>query len=375
MEAGSIERRLEALDSTTAETLLPLALILMIAVGVTCSFGPILVYYYSYRRTKVSRCKKALKQTLKHLTRARRDKLKEKATQESKLASLNQQMLAAVVQSAFRKLPISEVTAAKGIGDNAARSLRQCGFTTVADLRHAMRRIGGIDGIEGIGPQRQVSLREWVFKTENQLRRRAKTDPHFEAGTRDRYEDQLAALRRSVADLEESCTVLRRASELVSDELQGYQQIGFAGYVRGKLSAQQGHLETPVDKPAAFDARRGPDCVERQRLPDDVVETFRFERTLRQHLETNFREMTPREFEEFVALLFGRLGYTGVRLTPLTQDFGADIECTDHEGRPTIVEVKRHNAGNRIGNEEVRGLAGARDHFGANFAYLYLHRK
>jgi HJR/Mrr/RecB family endonuclease len=348
-----------------AETLLPLALVLMMALGLTWVFGPVMVHYSGYRKTRVFQCKKALRKTLRLLQAVRRAKQQDKTRLASDLWKLNEQMLQAAVHSALGRLPISQVTDAKGIGEKGAILLAQHGFRTVRDLKG---RLASISMIDGFGDYRTSHLGTWLSETEHRLRKRAETDPRFEVEITSRYRKQIEPLRDRISALEQDIAALKRGLERVQKELQRYQQIGFFSYLRGQLLVKSGDLELPTEKPAEFSELRGPDRIERKSLPIHLLESLRFHSSLQQHLQVGFQDMEPRDFEEFVAKLLERLGYSDIRLTSHTQDYGADIVCADREEQSTIVEVKRYDVGNKIGNRRIRDLIGALDYYSAEHA-------
>ena len=66
-------------------------------------------------------------------------------------------------------------------------------------------------------------------------------------------------------------------------------------------------------------------------------------------------DLTPAQFEEYVAQrIFARQGYT-VRNTPDTGDGGVDVLLTDRNGRLAVVQCKRYRS--TVGEEIVRGGA------------------
>lgn len=76
----------------------------------------------------------------------------------------------------------------------------------------------------------------------------------------------------------------------------------------------------------------------------------------------------PREFEEFVADLFKRQGFT-VELTPQTRDGGRDIIAIRSDRNikvKYIIECKRHQFTNTVGVDIVRQLYGVQQAEGAN---------
>ena len=79
-------------------------------------------------------------------------------------------------------------------------------------------------------------------------------------------------------------------------------------------------------------------------------------------------DLTPAQFEEYVAQrIFARQGYT-VRNTPDTGDGGVDVLLTDRNGRLAVVQCKRYRS--TVGEEIVRDLYGTMMHTGADRAFL-----
>lgn len=79
-------------------------------------------------------------------------------------------------------------------------------------------------------------------------------------------------------------------------------------------------------------------------------------------------ELTPSEFEEYVAQrIFARQGYAVIN-TPDVQDGGVDIIVTDVHGRQAVVQCKRYRG--TVGEATIRDLYGAMMHFEAAMAYL-----
>ncbi|MFA4855263.1 MAG: restriction endonuclease [archaeon] len=74
-------------------------------------------------------------------------------------------------------------------------------------------------------------------------------------------------------------------------------------------------------------------------------------------LENNFKELTPYEFEEFVAKLFDAMGYE-TKVTKKTGDYGIDVIA--RKGKDVIaIQVKQFAAGNNVGNRDIQRLLGA----------------
>lgn len=70
------------------------------------------------------------------------------------------------------------------------------------------------------------------------------------------------------------------------------------------------------------------------------------------------RELSPREFEVFVAELYKCLGYT-VEITAETCDGGKDVILYDDDGNVTYVECKHYSESNFVGREICQKLLGA----------------
>jgi len=80
------------------------------------------------------------------------------------------------------------------------------------------------------------------------------------------------------------------------------------------------------------------------------------------------QELSPSEFEEYVAYrLFARQGYL-VHNTPDTRDGGIDVLLTDRKGNQAIVQCKRYR--HTVGEEVVRDLYGTMTHNGATQGFL-----
>jgi len=70
------------------------------------------------------------------------------------------------------------------------------------------------------------------------------------------------------------------------------------------------------------------------------------------------RQKTPREFEEYIAKLLPKLGYSKVYLTPYTSDSGYDIKA-DKKNNRVLFECKRYSNQNKVGSRDVRIFADA----------------
>ncbi|WP_331773022.1 restriction endonuclease (plasmid) [Embleya sp. NBC_00888] len=78
--------------------------------------------------------------------------------------------------------------------------------------------------------------------------------------------------------------------------------------------------------------------------------------------------MTGAQFEELVAGLCRRDGFTEVRRVGGAGDNGADVLCRFPDGRTAVIQCKRYTTKSRIPPREMRDLLGAKAHFGADVA-------
>lgn len=73
------------------------------------------------------------------------------------------------------------------------------------------------------------------------------------------------------------------------------------------------------------------------------------------------------EFEELVKTIYFYLGY-GAELTQKSKDFGADVVLTSEDGKKIVVQAKRYSK--PVGARSVQEIAGARDHYAAQEAWV-----
>ena len=78
-------------------------------------------------------------------------------------------------------------------------------------------------------------------------------------------------------------------------------------------------------------------------------------------------DLSPREFEQYVARLFRHKGYR-VKLRGRSGDQGVDLELTQRDGRRAVVQCKRYQR--TIGPDVVRDLYGTMMHEGVAHAFL-----
>jgi hypothetical protein len=75
-------------------------------------------------------------------------------------------------------------------------------------------------------------------------------------------------------------------------------------------------------------------------------------------LKENFRNFSPYEFEEFIADLFEKLGYSAWK-TSDSGDYGVDV-VAEKNGKKYAIQVKRHKITNKVGSPTVRDTLGSK---------------
>ncbi len=75
-------------------------------------------------------------------------------------------------------------------------------------------------------------------------------------------------------------------------------------------------------------------------------------------IKIRLKNLSPNEFEEYVAKLFGFYGYKKIKLTPPTDDHGADIIMYKNKIK-YVVEIKNYSENNKVGRETLQKLQGA----------------
>jgi len=125
--------------------------------------------------------------------------------------------------------------------------------------------------------------------------------------------------------------------------------------------------------------RRLRECIEEQQKKAEAERkraAEEWERKRQEKLELEAREkwrihhqyrsmrdierMSGLEFEQFLASLFAKLGYTEIQLTPVN-DQGGDIICKSPTGVRTVVQAKRWSK--PLGNKVVQEVLGAMLHY------------
>lgn len=96
-----------------------------------------------------------------------------------------------------------------------------------------------------------------------------------------------------------------------------------------------------------------------------VINTFRYQK-LKQSGILNVDEMTGREFEEYLRVLFRERGYQ-VQLTPASGDYGADLILSAKDLK-IVVQAKRYKK--NVGLKAVQEISTAKSHFNADECWV-----
>ena len=75
-------------------------------------------------------------------------------------------------------------------------------------------------------------------------------------------------------------------------------------------------------------------------------------------LRQNFQNLSPYEFEEFIAETFRKLGYKA-RKTSNSGDYGVDV-IANKKGEKFAIQAKRHKISNKVGSPTVRDTLGSK---------------
>jgi len=90
-------------------------------------------------------------------------------------------------------------------------------------------------------------------------------------------------------------------------------------------------------------------------------------------MKGDFKDLSPREFEEFIANLFTRMGFQ-TEVTSYVKDHGADIlaerERRDMGRERVVIQVKKYEPRHHVGSREVRDVLGSMGYFKATKAVL-----
>ncbi len=97
-------------------------------------------------------------------------------------------------------------------------------------------------------------------------------------------------------------------------------------------------------------------------------ESIRIEPFLEASVPARFQDVSPFDFEDFVAHLFYEAGYE-VEQTDYTGDFGADM-IIGMDGKRTVVQVKRYQSGASVGVHDLNQVVAAQKFYQADQAMI-----
>ncbi|WP_237150905.1 restriction endonuclease [Planococcus plakortidis] len=96
-----------------------------------------------------------------------------------------------------------------------------------------------------------------------------------------------------------------------------------------------------------------------------IINTLRYQKLKKSGI-LKVDEMTGREFEEYLRVLFRERGYQ-VQLTPATGDYGADL-ILSAKGQKVVVQAKRYKK--NVGLKAVQEISTAKNHFNADECWV-----
>lgn len=85
-------------------------------------------------------------------------------------------------------------------------------------------------------------------------------------------------------------------------------------------------------------------------------------------LRTPISQLSPLEYEEFIAAYVKRKGYRNVRTTKASGDFGADVLCEYSYGRKVCIQCKHYNKA--VGIEAVQQVLSAKEYYKCDEAWV-----
>ena len=92
-----------------------------------------------------------------------------------------------------------------------------------------------------------------------------------------------------------------------------------------------------------------------------VLSEVSVQEILKHSIPKRFQDISPTDFEDFIAQLFSDLGYK-VEQTSYSGDFGADLIVATSE-KKTAIQVKRYAKNNNVGVKDVNQIIGAKDYY------------
>jgi restriction system protein len=76
------------------------------------------------------------------------------------------------------------------------------------------------------------------------------------------------------------------------------------------------------------------------------------------HEIARYHAMSPKDFEEALAVLCTRDGCTNVEVVGGAGDFGADVIAYDPSGRKIVLQAKRYGPTTKVGSQDMQRFGG-----------------
>lgn len=108
-----------------------------------------------------------------------------------------------------------------------------------------------------------------------------------------------------------------------------------------------------------------------ERIPLNVIVNPEptVEKSIRNEALTDPAELTPTEYEEYVAEYLRMQGYREVRVTQASGDYGIDVIGTNSEGWEIAIQCKRYHGS--VGVAAVQEAVAGREYYNCDLAAVY----
>lgn len=107
---------------------------------------------------------------------------------------------------------------------------------------------------------------------------------------------------------------------------------------------------------------------EENRRQQVIQAQLSYERKLMQSGIREIDVMKGEDFEEYLAVLFKKLGVYQIETTPKSKDFGADLILTNGNGRRLVIQAKRYER--TVGVDAIQQVIGAKGYYNAQDAWV-----
>lgn len=103
-------------------------------------------------------------------------------------------------------------------------------------------------------------------------------------------------------------------------------------------------------------------------MPNTDFSQLNVQEILKHSLPKRFQDMDPYDFEDFIAFLFSKMGYT-IQPTSYSGDFGADL-IVEKDNKKIAVQVKRYEKNNKVNVASVNQVIGAKNYYNCDTALI-----